>query len=233
MEHANVPKDDFENEAELRKLFDVAIKECETFKDLVVLELGSLTIDSKRKRLAILFLAIALDHFRAIIHLLDDGRYVTSAFALVRPLMDAAFRSIWIAHIATDDEILEAESNTEAKYPNPRKVCQLMQIKFGDETDELVHTISKDWKRLSGYVHTGLPQLTTKLSAGSSATFPGGRALTMLLRSSAHLCYGVSFFATSIPNVEMAQRIDKAHDLLFEKIGPSLGAHVGIPPYIN
>jgi len=199
--------------------FDSAMQECEKFEAVIIDELGKLPIASERSQLAILFLSIALDHFRAIMHLLDDGRYTGSAFALARPITDAVFRAIWVAPLATDDEIRARLTNEKAEYPSPKKVSYLMKLKFNLDNDVFSETVKDDYGVLCGYVHTGLRQLKGKAAISRTKSFPYKNALTMLMRSSTYLWLGSCYFATSIRKAETAVRIDKAHDYLCEKIG--------------
>jgi hypothetical protein len=215
----------------IEQQLDTAISECGEFERLVSMELLNLPMDTTRRRLAFLFILIARDHFKAIIHLLDDGEFRHSAFALVRPVADASFRAIWLAHFASDDEVALAASNQDAEYPNPKKVVALMKQKFGWSGNDLDNTVKEDWAMLCGYVHTGLRQLNGRLKSG--IRFPYGEALTMLMRSATYLWFGACYVATGAKNAQVALRIDAANDRLFQKVGTTAVSENIVRPWVN
>lgn len=206
-----------QNVDQSNETFDRALEECEKFKNALVTELGGMPIASERSRLASLFLCIALDHFRSITHLLDDGRYVASAFALVRPVAEACFRSVWVAQFASDDEIKAKLKNEKSEYPSMKKVSHLIVKRFGTE-DQFTKTIAEDYDVLCGYVHTGLRQLKSKATASRTKEFPYKKALAMLSTSAFYLWLGAFQFAMSIHKGEALLRIDKAHNELSKGI---------------
>jgi hypothetical protein len=215
----------------IKQQLDTALRECSEFERLVGMELLNIPMDSTRQRLAFLFILIARDHFKAIIHLLDDGEFRHSAFALVRPVADASFRAIWLAHFATDDEVAFAAANQNAEYPSPKKVASLMKHKFGWSDDDLADTLKVDWAMLCGYVHTGLKQLNGRIKAG--IRFPYGEALTMLMRSATYLWFGACYVATGAKKADVALRIDAANDKLFQVVGTTALSEKVARPWVN
>ena len=214
----------------IEQQLDTAIRGCGEFERLVSMELLNIPMDSTRRRLAFLFILIARDHFKAIIHLMDDGEFRHSAFALVRPVADASFRAIWLAHFASDDEVAFAASNQDAVYPNPKKVVALMKHK-GWSDDGLDDSLKVDWAMLCGYVHTGLKQLNGRLYSG--IRFPYGEALMMLMRSATYLSFGACYVATGAKNVQVALRIDAANDKLFQMVGTTAVLENIARPWVN
>jgi hypothetical protein len=198
------------------EMFDRALEECERFKGVIVTELGRMPIASERSRLASLFFCTALDHFRSITHLLDDGRYVVSAFALVRPVADASFRSVWISQFASDDEI-RAGFEKNKDYRSLKRIALLMKKRFGLE-DQFIDMIADEFDLLSGYVHTGVRQLKSRATASRTKEFPYRKAIAMLSASAFYLWLGACQFATSLQKGEAALRIDNAHNKFCEAI---------------
>jgi hypothetical protein len=215
----------------IEEQLELAIIECSEFERLVSMEMLNFSIDTKRQQLSFLFILTARDHFKAIIHLLDDGEFRHSAFALVRPIADASFRAIWIAHFASDDEITQAASNPDTKYLGPKKVAALMKQKFGWSENDLSDTLEVDWSMLCGYVHTGLKQLNSRLKFKDG--FPHEEALTMLMRAATYLWLGACYVATGSKNAEVALRIDAANDRLFRTVGTTTVSGNTTRPWVN
>jgi hypothetical protein len=196
-----------------------AIHECGRFERLITAELFNIPIDNARRNLSFLYILTARDHFKAIIHLLDDGEFRHSAFALVRPVAEAAFRAIWIAHFATDEEIAVVRKSDKAKIPSPKHVAALMKDKFEWPDDGMAKALSDDWSLLCGYVHTGSKQLQGRIK--SLGIFPYAEALQMLMTATTYLWLGVFNVATATGSNEVALKVDAAYDKLWGLVGLS------------
>jgi hypothetical protein len=126
---------------------DELLAKSSEFARTVAEEIGKLPTGTERRKVVLLLLASALTHYRAINFLLDDGRYIASALALVRSVADASFRAIWIARLATDDEFSAAwNSDDPKKWPNPRKVTELLQAEF----NQVLLTNSTESSKIGG-----------------------------------------------------------------------------------
>lgn len=113
------------------EMLEVAIQETKLFEQVVTAETLNLPMDTVRQRLSFLFVLTALQHYRAVVHLLDDGEHRYSAFALVHPIADAAMRAVWLAQFATDDQVGAANSDHSSKvFPQPNAISLLIQQKF-------------------------------------------------------------------------------------------------------
>jgi hypothetical protein len=201
------------------EMLEVAIQETKLFEQMVTAEILNLPIDTVRHRLSFLFVLTALQHYRAVIHLLDDGEHRYSAFALVRPIADAAMRAVWLAQFATDAEVVVGNSDQGANvFPPPKMIARLIEEKFGRDNSGLTSMFKEDWGLLSGYVHTGIQQLNERIVHNLTKPFPHKQALSMLMKSSTYLWLGACYVATGTGSINVFKRIDEANDQLFETV---------------
>ncbi|MGA7156469.1 MAG: hypothetical protein WBY53_06470 [Acidobacteriaceae bacterium] len=198
------------------EMLEVAIQESKLFEQMVTAELCNLPIDTVRRQLSFLLVLTALQHYRAVIHLLDDGEHRYSAFALVRPIADAAMRAVWLAQFATDDQVMAANSDHSANmFPSSNEIARLIEQKWGLNSKYF----KQDWTTLSGYVHTGIQQLNERMIYNPTNPFPHKQALSMLMKSSTYLWLGACYVATGAGNINVFKRIDEANDKLFKTVG--------------
>src|SRR5665811_1092948 len=61
--------------------------------------------DDGRRSLFAAFLSIAQSHHEAILLLAGQQRLLSSAFALFRPLLEVAYRGLFVAFLATDEQV--------------------------------------------------------------------------------------------------------------------------------
>src|ERR1019366_4970163 len=61
--------------------------------------------DDGRRSLFAAFLSIAQSHHEAILVLAGQQRLLGSAFALFRPLVEAAYRGLFVAFLATNEQV--------------------------------------------------------------------------------------------------------------------------------
>lgn len=196
-----------------------ALEECNKFRTAVVSGVKLLPVDSLRRQVASLFIATMLDHYSSITYLLGEERYdfATSAFALVRPIVDSAFRGVWIANFATDDEVITTMTPAGDKLLeriNPGKVIDLMKVRFAINDEDLSVNITEDWKSIHGFVHTGTQQLKNRLRAVRLKKYPYEPTIAALIISSKYVRIGSTYVSVSTKNMNTAITIVKAHDLL-------------------
>lgn len=65
----------------------------------------SFTGDTDEKILVGSYFSLVLEHHGAILHLFRTGQFDGSALALVRPLIDAAYRAHWVYSSASSENI--------------------------------------------------------------------------------------------------------------------------------
>ena len=112
--------------------------------------------DNSRTVIVIGLLATMIEHHRAMLLLIRNGR-VGSAFALARSIVESMYRGMWINACATDQEIQAFEADD--KFP----VNMLDMAKAIDEAYR-AHGFFEDlrkrgWAALCSYTHSGMLQL--------------------------------------------------------------------------
>lgn len=138
------------NRERLDKLLDAS----RSFTSTVTTALGKLSPTTERENGAYQLLVVSLNHYRCINSLLEDDRFITSALALRRIVMDSSFRSVWISRFASDAKVSKA-LNSDKAMPPPKKVAKLLQEHWKQPNPVELEAIQTMWGRLSSYVHTG------------------------------------------------------------------------------
>lgn len=116
-----------------------------------------------RQRVAYACYSIAREHYAAILLLLqqDPPSYAT-AFALLRPVLEATLRGEWIAECATDDQIKTFVLGGK-KQLDMSSLVETLQKK--SETNNMRSVLYKNlWPIVSAYTHTYEYQLQHWLS---------------------------------------------------------------------
>ena len=106
-----------------------------------------------RSRVALACFAIAQQHHAAILILLTNTPPLhATAFALLRPLMEATLRGEWISHCATDEQVKSFASGHK-KQLDMSSLIKALEKKLGDLN---VHEnlYQNTWPVLSAYTHT-------------------------------------------------------------------------------
>lgn len=107
---------------------------------------------TNRVRAAAGCLAIAREHHRAIVVLLDHDRFA-SAFALVRVAFEAYVRGEWLALCATDQQVDEFVHGEEP--PCLRVLLEQLELTSGFKQQVLSKMKAQAWKAMCAYTHTG------------------------------------------------------------------------------
>jgi len=188
------------------------------FADTVEEGIGSLPDKTERQKVSILLVRAALSHYRAIPLLLADDIYLTSALALARCVMDASFRAIWSAQLATDDDLSEAW-NGRKKWPPPPKVANHFEIKLSQLPNE-IDVIQQLWGHLSGFVHSGPVELQKIRRINHQDRLDRVRA-SIVTSSSLFLNYGACLTATAAKGLAIAKHIDGEFEALY-RLGETL-----------
>ena len=112
------------------------------------------------------FISVLVEHQESILLLIVHGN-TGSASTLVRPVVEGAFRALWINRAATDAEV---------KRFNERDVIDL---KFGDVAAALDNTYggsgmfqsfkTRTWGPLNSYTHGGMHQIWRRFNKGEVA----------------------------------------------------------------
>jgi hypothetical protein len=126
---------------------------------------------SRRIQLAVASFAIVRDHHLAIAVLIESGLHA-SAFALMRPLFEAAAKGMWLSHCAAEAKLEAYAGKTEVPA-----VGELIDDLLNSSLPEVVSTnlrcIKKRyWKTMSSLTHAGQAQLSRWIDpTGVKATY--------------------------------------------------------------
>ncbi len=89
-----------------------------------------------RERVVTGYLSLSLEHFSSILQLIEMKMY-SSAFALLRPLLDAVYRAIWFNLVSSADEL---EKFNKGSY-EPKKTWELAKEIDKKEGDDTFHKV--------------------------------------------------------------------------------------------
>lgn len=106
-----------------------------------------------RKRVALACFAIAQQHHSAILILLDRPIPLhATAFALLRPLMEATLRGEWILHCADEKQIKTFALGGKAQLDMASVIRALEKLHPQSEAHRILY--QDNWKIVSAYTHT-------------------------------------------------------------------------------
>ena len=137
----------------VRKALDISISAAITTNDLAEgpIQFSDECTGARRAKIitASSLCCIAFEHQAAITFLVDHHRR-TSAFALLRPLFDAFWRSLWIAFVANDDQVERfRQAKLDPKFETARKKLDAIP-----GFPPLFGGIAKGgWERMSAFTH--------------------------------------------------------------------------------
>lgn len=143
--------------------------------------------NTDHKILVAAIFSLTAEHHGAILYLLKAGQFDGSALALVRPLIDGAYRAHWIYSCAKPD-IVARIKNGENVYPGLINMADEIEKKVN--ADGLFATIKPYINTLHGYTHGGLEQLGRRFNATGTAVQPNysdGEKLEVVNATTAHL----------------------------------------------
>lgn len=109
-------------------------KENKKLTDKIDKALATKEAKGNRKDLMVVSLvSIARQHYLSIFSLVKSANHYSSAFALLRPLVDASYRAIWLMKVATD---LQVENIDEGKrqFHNTFKLAKSIDKEFDKES---------------------------------------------------------------------------------------------------
>lgn len=124
------------------------------------LEIPALPRD-RRVQLAAGSQHLAIEHGQAIVTLIDRAFY-GPALALLRPMLEAHIRGIWLRARATDNEVAAA---AEDRFPRLERMIE--------GVEPLQDLKQKFWSYPSSYTHGGTHQIGARLSPSELGTAAG------------------------------------------------------------
>jgi hypothetical protein len=121
---------------------------------------GKYPNDDRRTLLAS-FLSLAQSHHEAIIVLCSHERLIGSAYALLRPLIEAVNRGLFAGFLATPEQVEKIKQRGEP-YGTFNELAAKLDVRF--KTEELfTGHAGEAWKMLNGLTHGGLEQLNRRV----------------------------------------------------------------------
>ena len=137
------------------------IQRAEVIHDFILKTIPDRIIaDTEEKILVVSLFSLALEHHRAILHLFKAGPFDGSALALVRPLIDAAYRAHWIYSCATPEIIRRISEGRDEIYPRWPNLALEVEKRIG--TGGYFAAIVPHIHTLHGYTHGGIEQLARR-----------------------------------------------------------------------
>lgn len=123
-----------------------------------------LPANARRPLLALGCLDVALEHQMAI-ELLARGGLYGSMLALVRSLLEAFIRGIWLARCASDVEIDTFHQRDRIEKTFETLICEVEQA-IGNERGTLQDLKKQSWGAMNSFTHTGMMQITRRYAEG-------------------------------------------------------------------
>lgn len=133
------------------------IKKSKKYETLIFKALDGRTCNSGiREKIVAGYLALSTQHHCSIIALIENQLY-SSAYALLRPIIEAVYRGTWLTFVASDEDIEHFTTGLGFKF-NPT-------WKLAKEIDEVIegetfHTVyNSNAPLLNGMTHGGIEQI--------------------------------------------------------------------------
>ena len=143
--------------------------------------------DTDEKTIIVALFSLVVEHHGAILTLMKTGRFDGSAFALVRPLIDAVYRAFWV-HFCAKPEHLTAIRKGESPYPGLPNMADEVE-KHMNYTGGLFTALKPHVKALHGYTHGGLEQLGRRFDAAGNVqpNYAAGEKLEVINSTTVYL----------------------------------------------
>jgi len=165
-----------------------------------------------RSRLSITLHHLCIEHHQAI-HTLVDLHVWGSAFALLRPQLEAYVRGMWYGACASDQEVSEFFKNEEP--PSFKKLVKQLET-AGVVDGTLMQIHQKSWKELCGFTHGGMSQVRNRNTRDDIVSKYELKDVAGLVSGSAALVLSVcAGIARVIDNAPFAVKVTKAYDAIY------------------
>ena len=118
---------------------------------------------TERDEIVIGIASLALEHIDSVLVLLATGGNYGSAFALMRPTIEAVLRAVWLYIVATDDDVSKARAGHKKAF---RPIAEMArQIDLAARTSGLFEQLISEAEGLHGLTHGGLEQIGRRFDA--------------------------------------------------------------------
>jgi hypothetical protein len=142
--------------------------------------------DSDERILIASLFSLVLEHHGAILYLFGAGQFDGSALALVRPLIDSAYRAHWIYSCASEDNLAKILNGEDV---SPGLINMATEIEKRVSADGFFLGVGPYIKALHGYTHGGLEQLGRRFDADGDVrpSYSDGEKSEAIRATTAHL----------------------------------------------
>jgi hypothetical protein len=117
--------------------------------------------DNDEKMLVGIFYSLAREHFTAILYLLRAGQFDGSAFALARPLVEAAYKAHWLYCCAKPATVARIKAGGNC-FPPFSDIAELIEKKM--DAEGIFTFIAPLIKSLHGFTHGGMEQMARRIN---------------------------------------------------------------------
>lgn len=163
------------------------IQKAERMRDFILASIpGTIVLDTDEKVLVAGYFSLTIEHHGAILYLLRTGTFDGSASALVRPLVEAAYRAHWTYCCATPDQLASARRGMSV-YPGLSKMTSDVSNRI--PAGGIFAAVKRYINTMHGYTHGGFEQLSRRFDAGGniSPTYSDAEKLDVIIATTAHL----------------------------------------------
>ena len=169
---------------------------------------------TNRLRVAVSLLHLCIEHQTGIHSLVNLG-VIGSAFALLRPQLEAYVRGIWYHRCATDQQVTAFLGGAEP--PKIGALIGALQTLDGFDAVLLNDLKKKVWRNLNDFTHGGTIQVKARISMNEIASNYKYEHIAGLLASAAtfSLLAGVGL-AAAIGSESLAQGLYAAYHRIYE-----------------
>lgn len=142
--------------------------------------------DTDEKILVGSYFSLILEHHGAILYLFQSGQFDGSALALVRPMIDAAYRAHWVYFSASKENIAKLRNGEKC---DPGLINMAEAVEKNVDAGGFFLTITPYISALHGYTHGGLEQLGRRFDAAGDIrpTYSDGEKTEAVKATTAHL----------------------------------------------
>ncbi len=142
--------------------------------------------DTDVKIIVAALFSLTLEHHGAILHLLKAGQFDGSAFALVRPLIEAAYRAHWVYACAKPDIVTRLKNGEKVE---PGLINMATEVEKKNDAGGIFASIAPHIKVLHGYTHGGLQQMARRFGATGDVqpNYSDGAKIEAINATTAHV----------------------------------------------
>lgn len=117
-----------------------------------------------RDSIAVALVSIARHHYSTIFNSIQTHNQINSAFALLRPLVEATYRALWIMLVATENQVRRIGDGTRQFSSSPLALAEKIDRKEGGTIFQSRYRGNS--KLLNGMTHGGIELIGRQMKDG-------------------------------------------------------------------